>query len=73
MKALLEYLLDSSAIVLLHDLQRRKNILMVIPKDHDWCTMTKCNMDWQFLTGPYATNGALPYLIVLSGCTSNAA
>lgn len=40
MKALLEYLLDSSVIILLHDLQRRKNILMVIPKQHDWCTMT---------------------------------
>lgn len=40
MKALLEYLLDSSVIVLLHDLQRRKNILMVIPNQQDWCTMT---------------------------------
>lgn len=40
MKALLEYLLDSSVIILLHDLQGRKNILMVVPEEHGWCIMT---------------------------------
>lgn len=40
MKALLEYLLESSVIVLLHDLQGRKNILMVIPEEQGWCIRT---------------------------------
>lgn len=70
MKALLEYLLDSSVTILLHDLRRRKNILMVTAKllyDHDGC-----NMDWWFCTVPYTTNVALLYFSVLSACTSNA-
>lgn len=55
-KCSLEYLLDSSVIILLHDLQRvkQKNLLVVVQKE--WLVNHDCNMDWLVLTGPYATS-----------------